>query len=84
MADPLSSAAEAAKMMTLVLNTHMKLKAGMVERKITAAKAKCPNGKGAKSLHGRLIVGKAAGRHRKSGGAFRTWCDNCDDVRMME
>ena len=41
MADPLSSAAEAAKMMTLVLYTHMKLKAGMVERKITAAKAKC-------------------------------------------
>ena len=28
-------------MMTLVLYTHMKLKAGMVERKITAAKAKC-------------------------------------------
>ena len=29
-------------MMTLVLNTGMKLKAGMVERRITAAKAKCP------------------------------------------
>jgi hypothetical protein len=39
MADLLSSAAEAAKMMTLVLNTGIKLKAGMVERKITAAKA---------------------------------------------
>ena len=84
MAYPLSSAAEAEKMMALVLNTGMKLKAGMVERKITAAKAKCPKCKGAESRHGRLMVGKAAGRHRKSGGAFRTWCDNCDDVRMME
>jgi len=33
-------------MMTLVLNTHMKLKAGMVERKITADQGQMPEVQG--------------------------------------
>jgi hypothetical protein len=68
----------------LVLGAAMKLKKVMVDKGLTSAKAKCPKCEGAESLHGRLIVGQAAGRHRKSGGAFRMWCDNCADIRMME
>lgn len=67
-----------------VLTTGMKLKQVMVDKGLTQAKAKCPKCEGTESLHGRLIVGSAAGRHRRSGGAFRMWCDNCPDIRMME
>lgn len=68
----------------LVLKTGMKLKAVMVAKKLTLAKTKCPKCNGPEALHGRLVVGSAAGRHRNSGGAFRMWCDTCPDVRMME
>ena len=67
----------------MVLEAGTKLKKVMVEKGLTAAKAKCPKCEGAESLHGRLIVGRGAGRHRSSGGAFRMWCDGCD-VAMME
>lgn len=67
-----------------VLETGMKLKQVMVAKGLTSAKTKCPKCEGAESLHGRLIVGQAAGRHRRSGGAFRMWCDTCPDIRMME
>lgn len=67
----------------LVLKTGLKMKATMVERGLTAASDKCPKCQKSGALHGRLVVGQAAGRHRRSGGAFRMWCDNCD-VRMME
>jgi hypothetical protein len=66
-----------------VLNTAVIFKKRMIERKLTAGKAKCPICK-EETLHGRLVIGSAAGRHRSSGGAFRMWCDNCPDVRMME
>jgi hypothetical protein len=72
------------KAFELVLQTGIKLKAVMVEKKLTLAKTKCPKCNGAESLHGRLIVGQASGRHRRSGGAFRMWCDTCADIRMME
>jgi hypothetical protein len=68
----------------LVLKTGMKLKQVMVAKGLARAKAKCPKCEGAESLHGRLITGSAAGRHRSTGGAFRMWCDNCPDIRMME
>jgi hypothetical protein len=68
----------------LVLKTGLKLKQVMVDKGLTLAKAKCPKCQGEGALHGRLIVGQAAGRHRKSGGAFRMWCDTCPDVRMLE
>lgn len=66
-----------------VLDAGMKLKKVMIDKGLEAAKAKCPVCGGEESLHGRLITGKAAGRHRSSGGAFRMWCDACD-ARMME
>jgi hypothetical protein len=72
------------KAFELVLQTGMKLKQVMVDKKMTLAKTKCPKCQGAESLHGRLVVGQAAGRHRRSGGAFRMWCDTCPDIRMME
>lgn len=82
------NAAEAAdpgwKQFELVLNTGVKLKALMVAKKLTLAKTKCPKCNGAESLHGRLVTGPAAGRHGRSGGAFRMWCDTCTDIRMME
>lgn len=68
----------------LVLRTGMKLKRVVVAKGLTSARAKCPKCDGAESLHGRLIVGAAAGRHRRSGGAFRMWCDKCPDIRMIE
>lgn len=68
----------------LVLGAAVKLKKVMIGKRLTAARAACPKCKGAESLHGRLVVGQAAGRHRSSGGAFRMWCDNCEDIRMME
>jgi hypothetical protein len=66
-----------------VLEAGIKLKAVMVQKGITNARAKCPKCE-KETLHGRLIIGQAAGRHRKSGGAFRMWCDTCPDIRMME
>ncbi len=68
----------------LVLDVGMKLKAQMVKRSLTLAAAKCPKCEVVGALHGRLVVGQAAGRHRRSGGAFRMWCDNCAGMRMME
>jgi hypothetical protein len=67
-----------------VLEVGMKMKATMVERGLTAASDKCPKCEKSGALHGRLVVGQAAGRHRRSGSAFRMWCDNCADIRMME
>ncbi len=67
-----------------VLMAGVKLRAVMVKKSLTSAKAECPSCKVVGALHGRLITGQAAGRHRKSGGAFRMWCDNCPDIRMME
>lgn len=67
-----------------VLMAGLKLKAAMVKKSLTSAKAECPSCKVVGALHGRLITGQAAGRHRKSGGAFRMWCDNCPDIRIME
>lgn len=75
---------EWSKMFGLVVNTGMKLKAVMVAKQLTLAKTKCPKCNGPESLHGRLVIGQAAGRHRRSGGAFRMWCDTCADIRMME
>lgn len=72
------------KQFEMVVETGMKLKRRMVAASLTAAKAKCPKCQGPEALHGRLIIGAAAGRHRRSGGAFRMWCDNCPDIRMME
>jgi len=72
------------EMFDLVLRTGLKLKQVMVGKGLTLAKTKCPKCQGAEALHGRLVVGQAAGRHRRSGGAFRMWCDNCADIRMME
>lgn len=72
------------KQFEVVLETGMKLKAVMVEKRLTRAKAKCPKCEGAEALHGHLVIGPAAGRHQRSGGAFRMWCDNCADIRMME
>lgn len=72
------------KQFEVVLKTGAKLKKVMVEKGLTRAKAKCPKCEGAVSLHGVLVVGQAAGRHRRSGGAFRMWCDNCAEIRMME
>jgi hypothetical protein len=66
-----------------ILTTAVKFKEQMIARKLATALAKCPKCNENK-LHGRLITGRAAGRHQKSGGAFRMWCDNCTDVRMME
>lgn len=68
----------------LVFNAAMKFKKGMIDSKLGTAKAICPKCKVSGALHGRLITGKAAGRHQRSGGAFRMWCDNCPDVRMLE
>ena len=68
----------------LVLRTGIKLKQVMVEKKLSLAKTRCPKCEGPESLHGRLITGPAAGRHGRSGGAFRMWCDSCPDIRMME
>ena len=68
----------------MVMGTAVKLKQVMADKRLTHAKTKCPKCQGAESLHGRLVVGKYAGRHRNSGGAFRMWCDSCPDVRMME
>lgn len=67
-----------------VLQAAVKLKAVMVQKNLTSAKAECPSCKVVGALHGRLITGQPAGRHRSSGGAFRMWCDNCPDIRMME
>jgi len=72
------------KAFELVLNAGMKLKKVMVEKRLSSAKAECPKCKVVGALHGRLITGQAAGRHRRSGGAFRMWCDTCPDIRMME
>jgi hypothetical protein len=65
-----------------VLETGMKLKAVMVKQELGRAKAKCPLCEGPEALHGVLIRGPGAGRHRSSGGAFRMWCDNCADLMM--
>jgi len=66
-----------------VLDAGVKMKKLMVDGNKTAVRARCPKCE-KETLHGRLITGQAAGRHRKSGGAFRMWCDTCPDVRMME
>jgi hypothetical protein len=66
-----------------VLESGTRLKKVMVEKGLEAAKANCPVCAGEETLHGRLITGVAAGRHRRGGGAFRMWCDGCD-ARMME
>jgi hypothetical protein len=66
-----------------VLTTALKFKKVMIGLGKTVALAKCPKCE-KDALHGRLVTGQAAGRHRSSGGAFRMWCDNCPDVRMME
>lgn len=58
-----------------VLAAGVKLKKIMVEQGLTAAKAKCPICGGADTLKGRLVIGRGAGRHRSSGGAFRMWCE---------
>lgn len=76
--------AEFMKHAGLVLDAGMKMKATMVAKGLTAASDKCPKCNTSGALHGRLVVGQAAGRHRRSGGAFRMWCDNCADIRMME
>lgn len=68
----------------LVLTAGEKMKAAMVAKGLSSAKDKCPKCEVSGALHGRLVVGQAAGRHRRSGGAFRMWCDNCADIRMME
>jgi hypothetical protein len=65
-----------------VLEAGVKLKKVMTGKGLTSAKAKCPLCE-AGHLHGRLITGRAAGRHRSSGGAFRMWCDGCP-AQMME
>jgi hypothetical protein len=78
------SSGELERHFDLVLGTGMTLKQGMVDKGLTLAKTKCPKCNGPESLHGRLVVGQAAGRHRRSGGAFRMWCDTCADIRMME
>lgn len=65
-----------------VLYSAVKLKAVMLKRGLTSAKAKCPLCE-IGHLHGRLITGRGAGRHRQSGGAFRMWCDGCP-AQMME
>lgn len=72
------------KHLAVVLRTALKLKKVMVDKNLTTAKTKCPKCEGSEALHGRLVVGRDAGRHRRSGGAFRMWCDNCADIRMME
>ncbi len=66
-----------------ILTAAVAFKKMMITRSLTTARAKCPKC-GEEKLHGRLITGVAAGRHRSSGGAFRMWCDNCPDVRMLE
>lgn len=71
------------KEMGQVLDAGVKLKAAMVKRGLTRAKAVCPKCKN-ETLRGRLVTDHAAGRHRKSGGAFRMWCDGCPSMRMME
>jgi len=67
-----------------VLDAAEKMKTTMVARGLQAASDKCPKCQTSGALHGRLVVGRAAGRHQRSGGAFRMWCDNCADIRMME
>lgn len=70
---------------TMVVMTAERLKKVMIDKKLTAAIAKCPKCKTVpETLHGRLVTGQAAGRHRNSGGAFRMWCDVCPDFRMIE
>ena len=66
------------------LHAGVKLKAVMVKKNLTVAKANCPICKAPGALHGRLITGQAAGRHRRSGGAFRMWCDTPGCAQMME
>lgn len=73
------------KHMGMVLEVGAKLKKVMVARGLAVAKAECPKCKVVGALHGRLITGPNAGRHRRSGGAFRMWCDTPDcGVAMME
>jgi hypothetical protein len=67
-----------------ILDVAMQLKKAMMDRNKTVAKAICPFCNVSGALHGRLVTGSAAGRHRRTGGAFRMWCDNCPGVRMME
>lgn len=68
-----------------ILETALRLKKIMVEKCVGAGKANCPICNGVETIHTRLITGSGAGRHRKSGGAFRMWCDTpgCG-VQMME
>lgn len=66
------------------LKAGVKLKAVMVKKNLTVAKANCPSCKAPGALHGRLVIGQAAGRHRRSGGAFRMWCDTPDCIQMFE
>lgn len=68
----------------VVLDVAVKLKKVMMAKGLGIAAAECPSCHVRGALHGRLITGPAAGRHRKSGGAFRMWCDTCPDIRMME
>lgn len=67
-----------------VLEAGTKLKKVMIQKSLQAARATCPNCGREGALHGRLVTGPAAGRHRKSGGALRMWCDTCPGIRMME
>lgn len=68
----------------VLVETAAKFKKVMIDKGLAAAKTECPKCKTAGALQGRLIVGPAAGRHRRSGGAFRMWCESCTDVAMME
>lgn len=69
----------------MVLDVGVKLKKIMVGRKMTRAKAECPRCHVRGALQGHLVTGPAAGRHGRSGGAFRMWCETegCN-VQMME
>lgn len=69
----------------LVLDAGVKLKKITVERKMTRAKTECPKCHVRAALQGYLVIGPAAGRHGRSGGAFRMWCETpgCQ-MSMME
>jgi len=68
-----------------ILEFAMAMKKQMVERCIGAATKNCPICGGKDTIHARLITGANAGRHRKSGGAFRMWCstEGCG-TQLME
>lgn len=84
-ADASAEHAEFMKHTGMVLDAAVKLKKIMVAKGLGRAKAECPKCHVVGALHGVLIVGKGAGRHRSSGGAFRMWCETAGcGVSMME